>query len=338
MPSKLPTREEVINDYKKNVIDLAKVQAVLKHYKYEAIKPDELNDGDTLVTSKKSNTSRASTRTVKTKFSIRRKSREDKKFLNMLVYGDFGSGKTTLASTSEFVDNMGDVLFINIDAGDEVLPEDTSIDIIDIGAYKEIESVREFLIKHIKYRDADDEEKLRALESKFTGIPEEEIEVPRRYYTVIIDSLTEVQKYCMYQLLGVEVGSWQLDMPPDNPQFKQWGQSREMIQFLIRNFRALDMHTIFIASRRMQKDESSRMHYAPALPGQLATDVMGMFDAVGYLTIDVAEKKQIRRLRLVPGRTYAAKHRFVKFKGTVIEDPTMQRIMNVRRSGNPNAS
>lgn len=276
---------------------------------------------------------------------------------NILIYSDFGDGKTWLAGSSVLVPEMQDVLFISLEAGERTLKEikrickDRNIDpnrlmVIPVQSYQQFSYSYEFLKIHIKARDAGDESTLRKLEAQVRGllsqatvnnvIDEEKLKElipePRKFKTVIIDSLTEGQKYCMYQILGVIPASQKLDAEPDQAQFQDWGKSREMIQFLVRRFRDLPIYTIFTCGQTIEQDARKQFHYEPMLPGKLANDVRGLVDTVGYLRkIPQEGGGIIRRLFLEGGfhgsAHIAAKNRYgSKLKGLWIDNPTMQML------------
>ena len=143
-------------------------------------------------------------------------------YLNLLIYGDFGVGKTSLAASAQDVLTMQDTIFIDVESGGRVIDDREDIDTVGINAFQQFARVYEFLRMHCKARDANDIDQMIKLESYFkTRDPKQPYIVtePKRYKTVIVDSLTEVQKYCMYQLLGVKVGEFALDMEPENPQY-----------------------------------------------------------------------------------------------------------------------
>lgn len=108
-----------------------------------------------------------------------------------------------------------------------------------------------------------------------------------------------------------------------------WGKSREMIQFLVRRYRDLAVHSIFICGRDIEQDMFKKFHYFPLLPGKLANDVRGLVDIVGYLDkIPQEGGGVIRRLYLeggfYGGAYIAAKHRFgSNLKGLWVDNPTM---------------
>ncbi|KKK87479.1 hypothetical protein LCGC14_2752840, partial [marine sediment metagenome] len=130
------------------------------------------------------------------------------RYLKLLIYSDYGVGKTFLSGTASNVDSMRDVLLLNAESGDLTLdiPEKEDkfnfkdIDRIRVKDYHTVARVHEFLKLHCQFRESGEEDRLIALESQLKGI---EITKPKHYNTVIVDSLTEVEAYCMNQLLGI---------------------------------------------------------------------------------------------------------------------------------------
>ncbi|MCA1799956.1 MAG: ATP-binding protein [Actinobacteria bacterium] len=262
-------------------------------------------------------------------FQIRSTKRPQRWFKG-LFYGNYGTGKTTLASTAQDVPEMRDVLFIDAEAGDTSLSHRDDIDTITIANYGQFARVFEFLRLHCKARDEGDLATLGKLEAHFKGldapVPPKEV---RKYNTVVIDSITEVQKYCMYQLLGVNVGEYELDAEPTQAQFAEWGKSAEMIRLLVRSFRNLPMHVIIVAAENTVEDETKKQIKSPALPGKLSKEIQGFLDVVGYLVASRADAEGgiKRRVWLEPGKTFDAKSRLQWLKVAYIDDPTMAMIM-----------
>lgn len=252
------------------------------------------------------------------------------RYLKMMIYGDYGTGKTTFAGSSEDVKGMKDVLVIDAESGNLSLAN-RNIDVIPVREYSQFARVHEFLRLHCKYRDEKNKEALIKLETMFR---DEEVATPKVWRTVVIDSLSEVQKYCMYQLLGIKIGEQKLDLLPDSPEFKEWGQSAEMIRLLVRSFRDLPMNVIFVCSQRVEQDEQKKMHYGPALPGKLANEVQGFLDVVGYLAVDNRQTQEglitTRRLFIQPSKVYQAKNRLTQAPVAYIDDPTMQKLIDLK--------
>lgn len=278
-------------------------------------------------------------------------------WLSILIYGDFGVGKTYLAGTAALVDAYSDVLYIALEGGEKGLKQlvkqgrrigvDVAqrIMVIPVQTYKQYANIYEFLKLHVKFRDADDIKNLRRLEAQIKGYTPQQckddeflaqaIPNPKKIRTVITDSLTEAQKYCMYQLLGIDPLTQKLDNEPDQAQFAEWGRSREMIQFLVRRLRDLPVNSIFICGQDIDQDATKKFHYTPLLPGKLAGDVRGLVDVVGYyITVPLEGGKVVRRLYLVGGQYgnahVAAKNRFGEnLKASYVDDPSMQTIYDL---------
>jgi len=260
--------------------------------------------------------------------------RKRQRYLKMLIYGEYGVGKTTLAASAAFVPDMCDVLLIDAESGDMSIEDIDSehIDTVPVSNHRQFARLHEFLGLHCAARDKGDEDALWKLQNRFAP----EINVLRKYKTVIIDSLTEVQKMAMYQLLGIKVGEHSLDIEPDSPQFKEWNTSSEMILLLVRSFRDLPMNVIVVCSQDVEIDDKKRMYRTPALPGKLSSRVQGFFDCVGYYVAGAAnEGGEIqRRLWLQPGKTFHAKNRFPRFDGAYVDDPDMFAIYELFKGRN----
>jgi len=248
-----------------------------------------------------------------------------KTYLNMLIYGAPGSGKTTLAATAQDVPEMQNVLYIDVESGSLSIAHRSDIDVVRIYNYAQFSKVHEFLRLHCQYRDAGDDGKL-------AGLAEAVGAEPKPYNTVVIDSLTEIQKQVMYMLLGIEVGHAQLDLIPETPEFREWGQSAEMMRLLVRSFRDLPMNVIFVCAEQEVENERKQLLRRPALPGKLGTEIMGFLDVVGYLATAHGEDGDLRRrLYITPGRTFQAKHRFSQAVVGYFDDPTMAQVWQVRQ-------
>lgn len=257
-----------------------------------------------------------------------------RRHLKLLVYGNYGTGKTTLAGSSAMVESMRDVLVINAESGDLALtPFQDAIDTIQVTQYKHMSAIKDFLTAHCKARDAGDIEKLKEMESRLRGY---EVDEPKQYNTVIIDSLSEVEQYCMNQLLGI-TDTTKLDEEVASAEWSEYKRNHSMIQRLVRAFRDLPMNVIFICAEQFNQDETKKYKYSPALTGKLSKQVQGFMDMVGYLAIGTPKDDGSvpRRLYVLPTGKYDAKHRYANFKGSFFEDPSMQSILDEVGLSNP---
>lgn len=282
--------------------------------------------------------------------------------LNMMVYGPYGHGKTTLAGSAEDVPAMRDVLFINAESGDMSLTNHRSLDVININKYKQLARIFEYLTLHCRWRDEGNIEALLEHERqlKSTIIPVEDqtepveegrtwfeeqrlrtgrsMDEPFMYRTVILDSISELHKYLVYQFTGIDVGKAKLDIEVEK--MEEWQVAQEMFRLLVRSFRDLPMNVIFVSAEAIEPEQRNKRrnpHAGQALPklaGQMAADIAGFIDIVGYLVRDIGEDGETtRRLYLGAGyEGWISKHRFENLPDLdYVENPTLASLIELAR-------
>lgn len=201
-------------------------------------------------------------------------------YLKIGIYGDSGVGKTTLAASSP------KPLFINIEGGEAALLGREDISIIKVEDYRAVDKIYSFL------KSGDHE-----------------------FETVIIDSLTELQKRAMDMVLEGE--------GREMPHQGSWGQSMEYVRRTVRKFRDLNMHVIFIMGLADRKDGMTGMTTEmPNLPGKLGQEIPSYLDILGYMTmsIDAKTKTYSRNLRVQPSARWRAKDRTGTLGAVITED------------------
>lgn len=219
-------------------------------------------------------------------------------YLNYLVYGLAGAGKTVLCGSADNVPSMRPVLFVDIEGGTESLRH----------TYPAVETARISTWSEMQ----------EAYNELHAGRHE--------YQTVVLDSLTEIQKFDMYNIMEDMMKTWP-DRDPDVPSMREWNKNIEHMRRMIRGFRDLPMHTLFTALMQTQKDGKTGLStYKPDLSGKLADQAAGFFDIVMYNYVkQVSEEEYKRFLLCQPTEQHIAKDRTGRLP-TVLEDPNMEQI------------
>lgn len=259
-----------------------------------------------------------------------------------------------MAGTATNVESMRDVLMIDAESGDLSLAFSEAnvehIDVVTVTTFSQVARVYDYLKLHCELReryvqlggadsDSDEAEEVRqkliALEAKFKFCEPEDIIEPRLYRTVIVDSLTEIDTYCMYQLLGIR-DQGRLDEEATSAEWSEYKKNNTMMLRLIRQMRNLPINLLMIAAANFIQDETKKFNYKPALTGKMAAQVQGFMDLVGYLTVVEGapadpskpdDERALRRLYVQPVGRFDAKARFPTFKGSYFDNPTMGKIL-----------
>ncbi len=218
--------------------------------------------------------------------------------LKVLIYGDSGHGKTTLAKT------LNDVLIISVESGLQSI-SDTSLDVIDTTLNDKGEIIPR------PERDV-------RLVQVYTYLQTPEAQ--NKYKTIFIDSLSEINDNL--------IEKYQLVYPDKKDSFNLWGEVAKSMAALIRAFRDLPYYNVvFTALEAQDKDENGRFFKGPLLkPKSFGEDAPKFFDYVWFMLKAEGEKP---KLLTQPTETIRAKSRITPdIKLNQWEEPDLAMIFN----------
>lgn len=219
-------------------------------------------------------------------------------FLKMVLYGNYGTGKTVLAASSEDSPEMREVLFVDCEAGTLSIRKRKNLHRFPVTEYRHVND----LVGYLRSKDLTD-----------------------KYRTVIIDSITEIAKQVIRQCI-VEGRNANPNHDRDIAEQRDWQRYTERMRVIIRAMRDAPVNVIMTALERENKDDATgAITVGPMVQGQqVAVDLGAYVDIVGRMT--AINKGAGRKILLQPDGKYAAKDRSGLLPPE-IENPTMSDIM-----------
>lgn len=215
---------------------------------------------------------------------------------NFLVYGESGVGKTRFCGSVYDVPELCPALLLDVEGGSLTLRS----------VYPEIECVR-----------IDTWEKLQRVHTRLKQSPD------HGYKTIIIDSITEMQKIGMDYTMLTRKGGDDLNVP----ELKEWNINIEQVRRYVRAFRDLEgVNTLFTALVRVDVDKRTGLsRKKPSLNGKVADEVCGFLDIVTYLGMEDVNKVPTRILQTgnTPGTIAKDRSNFLPM---LMANPTMADI------------
>lgn len=121
---------------------------------------------------------------------------------------------------------------------------------------------------------------------------------PHEYETIVIDSITEISEIIKR---GIEKKSGRA------MQIQDFGTLSKKIREILAGFRDLNMHVLFIAQEKYDKDGDTIIKIAPSLNGKSADEIAYFMDIVGYLYIDPSSNE--RKIITATAQKYLTKDR-----------------------------
>jgi len=219
--------------------------------------------------------------------------------LKILVFGEAGVGKTTLAGTAP-----EPTLIISAEAGLLSL-QSKKIDVIDITRDDKGEMIPP-------------EKRIARLGEVFVYLNTEEAR--KKYKVLFLDSLTEINQNLLSQL--------NVEYPDRKDSLPMYGDLAKKMRSLVKSFRDLPFYSVVMtALSEIDKDENGVRYIGPQLVGKFSTQVGAMFDECFYLHVDKDGKRVLvteksdrvlakdRSGKLLPAEPADLKQIFKKIQG-----------------------
>lgn len=173
-------------------------------------------------------------------------------WVNMLVYGQPGVGKTTFAAKAP------NALILDFESGTMSV---RNMDVA-IATPRTLEDIQRTIKKAQK----------------------------AGFETLVIDSTTEMARHFMNQVMG-EMTRKDPRKSLFSPTLEAWGMVTEMMRFIIRISRDAQMHTIFVGLETLEKTERDDKVFArPALSPKVGEDITAYVDIVGRMAMVKKER------------------------------------------------
>lgn len=229
--------------------------------------------------------------------------RSKTEFIKAVMYGREGTGKSTAAAQAS---KLGKVLFIDSEGGLKVdalarLGADPDNILVWPSAGELITSTSlEELHRQLISQFADDPDFLQA---------------------IVVDSLTEIHHLLREQATEYRVKTSRVELDPDFVDRNDYGRMTQQLNKLIRRFRDLPCHVVFIALERDNEEDDGRKEYRPALTAALCTNVLGYADIVARF----GSEDGSFRARFVGTERIRAKDRYGVLP-EVLAEPGLDRI------------
>lgn len=220
-----------------------------------------------------------------------------------MVYGTSGVGKTRLLESANNSTVTGPALFIDCEGGQESLVG-SSIEILRVGTLKQLQSALNDMAKAI---------------DKGT-FP---------FKAICIDSLSEVYGWALNDAITSDGRRADDSQPEQRDYFTAMRRMRKLVKFL----RDLPIHVVMSALLSETTDPREGLLKQPMFPGQFKDEVGGVLDVMGFMSMQLAGDKTVRRLTVSPQKGIRAKFRTALNVAApvFIDSPTVEAIVTAMR-------
>lgn len=254
--------------------------------------------------------------------------------LKMLLYGNPGAGKTTLALTANDHPELAPILVLNFEGGLLSVVSRGDVDVIDIKTIDDLEGVFWYF--------------------------REQHESVKKYKTLLVDSGSELYNKALREVVDQNLQRRNNRKgDEDDFELEDYGKAGNIMVRMFSNFRDLPLHVIVTShakfiyppnSDQIKTPNIEPREVRPSFSTSVANRLVGIFDFVHYLyTADEVVKLDEETNQIVPHRylltrgmgPYQAKTRGPNFAvalGDIVVDPTMPMLYDllIKSEGTPN--
>jgi len=232
---------------------------------------------------------------------------DQQEVVKILYYGDAGSGKTTAMSSAS---KLGPVLYIDAESG------------LKRGPLARLGIPTDQIEPHQQIT-------FEALEQVYFEVKARLTDDPTSISTVVLDSVTEIQKILLENIIGKAVAKATgrgMDRDPFQIDRADWGVVTEQMRRLTRRFRDLPCHVAFGALPKREVDDDGSVTYSPALTPAFQTDLMGYVDVIIHTEVREIGGQEFHLGTCKPVGKFTGKDRFGILPQTLV-DPTLDRVV-----------
>lgn len=233
------------------------------------------------------------------------------KFMNLMLYAEFGTGKTYFGGTAALDPRLRPLLIFDVEGGMMTLRGFPGVDVVPVRSMSVLEEKFNKLFYSIR-KDENGEDSI-------------------YYKTVMIDSGTELADLDMRFVMKAAYQRNPEKVDIDVPSPREYGIVRNHMRLIMRGFKDLPCHFIMTAGLGIDKPQPPEQRpdkYFPGFQGKLARELPGLMDVVGYYRART-QNGVINRVLQVQGTDRVAAKDRTKVLGQTIENPTLSTIWDI---------